>query len=125
MAADCGAVCTHAATACIREAVAAAEAEVLQGGSGRADAVERQLLEARLEVTAAHFEGALAAVAPCSLRGVAVEVPRTSWDDIGGQWAVKRELQVNSTAFLYWQRPICVTSEHACLGTPWAAARLA
>ena len=95
MAADCAAVCTHAAMACVRETVSAAEATAIAGGwAGRSDVVEQQLLGARLVVGEEHFAAALAAVVPCALRGLAVEAPRCSWDDIGGQWAVKRELRV-------------------------------
>ncbi len=95
MAADCAAVCTQAAIACVREAVCATEATAIAGGwAGQSDVVEQQLLGARLVVEEGHFAAALPAVAPCALRGLAVEVPHCSWDDIGGQWAVKRELQV-------------------------------
>ncbi len=93
---------------CVREAVSAAEA-----GAGTSDAMEKRLLAAELVVTAAHFEAAVAAVVPSGLRGMAApEVPRCSWDDIGGQWEAKRELQVGCN-----RRALIVLADgHSALG---------
>lgn len=46
-----------------------------------------------MAVTQDHFKTALGMSNPSALRETVVEVPNVSWDDIGGLWEVKRELQ--------------------------------
>lgn len=93
MPADCAAVCADAATACVAQAVAAAEAEAaLQRVPP--EALEQQLLGSRLRVGRSHFAAALDAAVPASLRGVMLpEVPRVAWADVGGYEDVKRALR--------------------------------
>lgn len=91
--ADCAAVCADAASACVAEAVAAAEAEAaLQRVPP--EALEQQLLGSRLRIGQSHFAAALDAAVPSSLRGVMLpEVPQVAWSDIGGYEDVKRALR--------------------------------
>lgn len=46
----------------------------------------------RLEVTQAHFLSAFAEIEPSAVREVFVEIPRVSWNDIGGHAQTKRQL---------------------------------
>ena len=45
-----------------------------------------------MEVTASDFEEALKEVEPSAMREVLVEIPRVSWDEVGGLDAVKQEI---------------------------------
>ena len=55
------------------------------------EAVPREVLD-NMEVTASDFEEALREVEPSAMREVLVEVPRVSWDEVGGLDAVKQEI---------------------------------
>jgi transitional endoplasmic reticulum ATPase len=46
-----------------------------------------------MAVTQDHFKTALGMSNPSALRETVVEVPNTTWEDIGGLEGVKRELQ--------------------------------
>lgn len=46
-----------------------------------------------MAVTQDHFKTALGLSNPSALRETVVEVPNTTWEDIGGLEGVKRELQ--------------------------------
>jgi transitional endoplasmic reticulum ATPase len=50
------------------------------------------LLE-RMKVTAQDFKEALKQIEPSSLRDVAIEIPTTRWDEVGGLERIKQELQ--------------------------------
>ena len=54
--------------------------------------IDAELLDS-MAVTQDHFKHALAASNPSSLRETVVEVPNTTWKDIGGLESVKRELK--------------------------------
>lgn len=56
-----------------------------------ADKIDVELLDL-LEVNNSHFTYALQKANPSSLREVNVEIPNTTWDDIGGLEETKREL---------------------------------
>jgi len=84
--ADLSQVCMEAAFRAIREVLPYINIDE-EGGS-----LDPLLLQA-IEITDAHFEGAIAATNPSSLRESVVEVPDVSWDDIGGLEDVKRELK--------------------------------
>merc|ERR1711871_1060373 len=75
--ADMAALCTEAAMQCIREKMELIDAEILDS----------------MSVTNDHFKFALGVSNPSSLRETVVEVPNTSWDDIGGLEDVKNELR--------------------------------
>ncbi|MFU8767326.1 MAG: CDC48 family AAA ATPase [Candidatus Methanoperedens sp.] len=55
------------------------------------EAVPREVLDS-MEVNASDFEEALKEVEPSAMREVLVEVPRISWNEVGGLGAVKQEI---------------------------------
>ena len=82
--ADMQALCTEAAMTCIREKMEFIDFED--------DEIDAEVLDS-LCVTMDHFRYALTQANPSSLRETVVEVPTTTWDDIGGLEDVKRELR--------------------------------
>merc|ERR1711975_139919 len=56
------------------------------------DSIDAEILDS-MSVTNEHFKFALGVSNPSSLRETVVEVPNTSWDDIGGLIDVKNELR--------------------------------
>lgn len=82
--ADLSAVVMEAAFAAIREIVPHIDLD--------ADNIDPQLLNS-VEIKAKHFEHAVSITNPSSLRENLVEIPDTTWADIGGLEDVKRELQ--------------------------------
>ncbi|KAL6759907.1 cell division cycle protein 48 [Haematococcus lacustris] len=82
--ADLAALCTEAALQCIREKMDVIDLEDEQ--------IDAEVLNS-MAVTQDHFKTALGMSNPSALRETVVEVPNTSWEDIGGLEGVKRELQ--------------------------------
>merc|ERR1711907_659475 len=82
--ADMVALCTEAAMQCIREKMELIDVE--------GDTIDAEILDS-MSVTNDHFKFALGVSNPSSLRETVVEVPNTSWDDIGGLEDVKNELR--------------------------------
>mmetsp|Transcript_24569 Transcript_24569/g.30028 ORF Transcript_24569/g.30028 Transcript_24569/m.30028 type:complete len:794 (-) Transcript_24569:143-2524(-) len=82
--ADIAALCTEAAMQCIREKMDVIDIEE--------DTIDAEILDA-MAVTKEHFRHALGSSNPSSLRETVVEVPTTTWKDIGGLEDVKRELR--------------------------------
>eukprot|EP01027_Heterolobosea_sp_BB2_P027346 GEZU01042683.1.p1 GENE.GEZU01042683.1~~GEZU01042683.1.p1 ORF type:complete len:824 (-),score=392.77 GEZU01042683.1:121-2592(-) len=82
--ADLAQLCTEAAMHCIREKMDIIDLEE--------DTIDAAVLDS-MAVTQEHFKAALASSNPSALRETVVEVPTTTWDDIGGLLEVKRELQ--------------------------------
>merc|ERR1711998_299177 len=82
--ADMAALCTEAAMQCIREKMELIDVE--------GDSIDAEILDS-MSVTNDHFKFALGVSNPSSLRETVVEVPNTSWDDIGGLIDVKNELR--------------------------------
>uniref|UniRef100_A0A3Q7FPG0 Cell division cycle protein 48 homolog n=1 Tax=Solanum lycopersicum TaxID=4081 RepID=A0A3Q7FPG0_SOLLC len=82
--ADLAALCTEAALQCIREKMDVIDLED--------ETIDAEVLNS-MAVTNEHFQTALGASNPSALRETVVEVPNTSWEDIGGLENVKRELQ--------------------------------
>ena len=82
--ADIAALCTEAAMACIREKMDLIDIEE--------ETIDAEILNS-MAVTQDHFKHALGASNPSSLRETVVEVPTTTWNDIGGLDSVKRELR--------------------------------
>ncbi|KAI8474134.1 MAG: flagellar associated protein [Monoraphidium minutum] len=82
--ADLAALCTEAALQCIREKMDVIDLED--------DNIDAEVL-ASMAVTQDHFKTALGMSNPSALRETVVEVPNTTWQDIGGLEGVKRELQ--------------------------------
>ncbi|PHU23713.1 Cell division cycle protein 48 -like protein [Capsicum chinense] len=82
--ADLAALCTEAALQCIREKMDVIDLED--------ENIDAEVLNS-MAVTNEHFQTALGASNPSALRETVVEVPNTSWEDIGGLENVKRELQ--------------------------------
>merc|ERR1712087_763754 len=82
--ADMAALCTEAAMQCIREKMDLIDIEDEQ--------IDAEILDS-MAVNQDHFRHALAQSNPSSLRETVVEVPNTSWDDIGGLGDVKRDLK--------------------------------
>merc|ERR1719159_765181 len=82
--ADMAALCTEAAMQCIREKMDLIDIEDEQ--------IDAEILDS-MAVNQDHFRHALAQSNPSSLRETVVEVPNTTWDDIGGLEGVKRDLK--------------------------------
>jgi transitional endoplasmic reticulum ATPase len=82
--ADMAALCTEAAMQCIREKMELIDME--------GDTIDAEVLNS-MSVTQEHFKYALGQSNPSSLRETVVEVPNTTWKDIGGLEDVKRELR--------------------------------
>merc|ERR1711907_778758 len=82
--ADIAQLCTEAAMQCIREKMDVIDLDD--------DEIDAEILDA-MAVTPEHFRTALGTNNPSALRETVVEVPTTTWDDIGGLENVKRELQ--------------------------------
>lgn len=82
--ADIASLCTEAAMQCIREKMDYIDMDD--------DEIDAEVL-ASLAVTQEHFKYALGKANPASLRETVVEVPTTTWEDIGGLEDVKRELK--------------------------------
>ena len=82
--ADLAQLCTEAAMQCIREKMDVIDLED--------DEIDAEILDA-MAVTNDHFVTALGISNPSALRETVVEVPNTTWEDIGGLENVKRELQ--------------------------------
>merc|ERR1712087_827149 len=82
--ADIAQLCTEAAMQCIREKMDVIDLDD--------DEIDAEILDS-MAVNQDHFRHALAQSNPSSLRETVVEVPNTSWDDIGGLGDVKRDLK--------------------------------
>jgi transitional endoplasmic reticulum ATPase len=82
--ADLAALCTEAALQCIREKMDVIDLED--------DNIDAEVLDS-MAVTQDHFKTALSLSNPSALRETVVEVPTTTWEDVGGLEEVKRELQ--------------------------------
>ena len=82
--ADIASLCTEAAMQCIREKMSLIDMDD--------DEIDAEVL-ASMAVTQEHFKYALGKANPASLRETVVEVPTTTWEDIGGLEEVKRELK--------------------------------
>jgi len=82
--ADIAALCTEAAMQCIREKMDLIDIEE--------ETIDAEILDS-MAVSNEHFKHALGASNPSSLRETVVEVPNTTWADIGGLQGVKRELR--------------------------------
>ncbi len=81
--ADLQALCREAAMACLRTVL------------GSVDLASQTLpveMLTTLEVTMQHFREGLREVEPSAIREVVVEIPRVSWDDIGGLGETKQRL---------------------------------
>ena len=82
--ADIAALCTEAAMQCIREKMDLIDIDE--------ETIDAEILEA-MSVSNDHFKYALSTSNPSSLRETVVEVPTTTWEDIGGLEDVKRDLK--------------------------------
>lgn len=82
--ADLAQLCTEAALQCIREKMDLIDID--------ADEIDQEVLNA-MSVTQDHFKYAMTNTSPSSLRETIVEVPTTTWDDIGGLEETKASLQ--------------------------------
>jgi transitional endoplasmic reticulum ATPase len=82
--ADIAALCTEAAMQCIREKMDLIDIEE--------ETIDAEVL-ASMAVNQEHFKFALGTSNPSSLRETVVEVPNTTWNDIGGLFDVKNELR--------------------------------
>jgi transitional endoplasmic reticulum ATPase len=82
--ADLAALCTEAALQCIREKMDVIDLED--------ETIDAEVLNS-MAVTQDHFKTALGMSNPSALRETVVEVPNTTWGDVGGLEGVKRELQ--------------------------------
>ncbi|CAF1146070.1 unnamed protein product [Adineta steineri] len=82
--ADLGSLCSEAALQQIREKMDVIDLEE--------DTIDAEILDS-LAVTQDNFRFALNQSNPSALRETIVEVPTTTWEDIGGLESVKRELQ--------------------------------
>ena len=82
--ADMAALCTEAAMQCIREKMDLIDIEE--------ETIDAEIL-ASMAVNQDHFKFALGTSNPSSLRETVVEVPTTTWNDIGGLIDVKNELR--------------------------------
>lgn len=82
--ADLAQLCTEAALACIREKMDMIDLE--------GDTIDAEVLSS-MAVSNAHFDSAFETVNPSSLRETVVEIPKITWEDVGGLEEVKQELQ--------------------------------
>merc|ERR1719198_366712 len=82
--ADMAALCTEAAMQTIREKMDVIDLDD--------DEIDAEILDS-MAVNQEHFHTALGISNPSALRETLVEVPTTTWNDIGGLENVKRELQ--------------------------------
>lgn len=82
--ADLAQLITEAALQCIREKMDLIDID--------ADTIDQEVLNA-MAVTQDHFKYAMGNTNPSSLRETVVEVPTTTWDDIGGLEETKAQLQ--------------------------------
>jgi transitional endoplasmic reticulum ATPase len=82
--ADLAALCVEAALQCIREKMTSTEFEY--------DPIEPEVLET-MSINNDHFMAALCCSNPSTLRETVVEIPNVTWDDVGGLFGVKKELQ--------------------------------
>ena len=82
--ADVASLCSEAAMQQIREKMDLIDLD--------ADSIDAEVLDS-LGVTMENFRFALGANNPSALRETVVEIPTTTWNDIGGLDKVKRELQ--------------------------------
>ena len=89
--ADVAALCREGAMAALRRVLPALELDV-------AAFPEEQLLD--IEVGMADFMSALREVEPSALREVFIEIPKVTWDDVGGLGRVKDEFRE------MWEWPI-------------------
>ena len=81
---DLAALCSEAALQCIREKMDIIDIDD--------DTIDAEVLDA-LAVTNDHFKHAMGTTNPSSLRETVVEIPTTTWDDIGGLEETKKDLQ--------------------------------
>jgi transitional endoplasmic reticulum ATPase len=81
---DLSSLCTEAALQCIREKMDLIDIDD--------DKIDAEILDS-LAVTNEHFKFASAGANPSSLREVSVEIPTTTWEDIGGLEDVKANLR--------------------------------
>merc|ERR1711998_172736 len=81
---DIAALCSEAALQCIREKMDIIDIED--------DTIDAEVLDA-LAVSNDHFKHAQGHTNPSSLRETVVEIPTTTWDDIGGLEETKKDLQ--------------------------------
>lgn len=81
--ADLEALCREAAMACVRTLFGETDLN--------AESLPYERVAA-LEISMSHFRDARREVEPSAMREVLVEVPRVSWDDIGGLGRVKQQL---------------------------------
>jgi len=81
---DLAALCSESALQCIREKMDLIDIDD--------DTIDAEVLEA-LCVTNDHFKYAQGHTNPSSLRETVVEIPNTTWDDIGGLEETKKDLQ--------------------------------
>ncbi len=77
-------VCTEAAMQCVREKMDLIDID--------ADTIDAEILES-MAVTNDHFKFAHGKSNPSSLREVSVQIPTTTWEDIGGLENVKAEMR--------------------------------
>lgn len=84
--ADLAALCTEAALQCIREKMDVIEM------LDEDEIIDAEILNS-MAVTNEHFKVGLGNSVASALRETVVEVPRVSWEDVGGLESVKRELQ--------------------------------
>jgi len=82
--ADLAQLCTESALQCIREKMDVIDLED--------ESIPVEVLDS-MAVTMDHFRTALGTSNPSALRETVVEIPNTTWDDIGGLEDVKRELR--------------------------------
>jgi len=82
--ADLAQLCTEAALGCIREKMDLIDLE--------GDSIDAEVLDS-LSVANTHFDAAFESVNPSSLRETVVEIPKVTWEDVGGLEEVKHELQ--------------------------------
>ncbi|KAH0576258.1 Cell division protein 48 [Spironucleus salmonicida] len=82
--ADIAQLCTEAAMLCIREKSEMIDFEEANLPAGMIDSMFIEM---------AHFKTALNSINPSTLRDTVVEMPKTTWDDIGGLHEVKKNLK--------------------------------
>lgn len=82
--ADLAQLCTEAAMLCIREKAELIDYEDSKLPEGMLDS---------MKISQKHFKAALQSISPSTLRDTFVEIPKISWEDIGGLEDVKKNIK--------------------------------
>lgn len=90
--ADLAALCREGVMKTIARGLSGIAPSVYYGGVSSLDLASGDHLDASVKLERADLEAALLDVRPSAMREIFLEMPKVSWDDIGGQHELKRKL---------------------------------